>query len=239
MNQKNTLLVRTKHGTSFGDSKSKSIIRYTTFNPFRFLILSAIAFSLFIIAEPVAAHHAFDGETPTNLFEGFLAGLAHPIIGIDHFAFVVAIGILAALKQKNGIFIPVAFILATMMGTGIHLVSIDLPIPEIIISASVLILGGMLAMKESPNLIGAISTVAIAGIFHGYAYGESIVGAQMTPLVAYLAGFAVIQLAISLTAFAATKYTFKIASQPALNLRFAGFLITGAGAAFLSSAILG
>lgn len=63
--------------------------------------------------------------------------------------------------------------------------------------------------------------------------------AEMTPLVSYLAGFAVIQLAISLTAFAATKYTFKIASQPALNLRFAGFLITGAGVAFLSSAILG
>jgi len=199
----------------------------------------AIALTTFVIASPATAHHAFGGETPKNLFEGFLAGLAHPIIGIDHFAFVIAIGMLAALKQKGGIFIPVAFIIATMLGTGIHLLNIDLPVPEIIISASVLTLGVMLAMKNSPNLIGSIATVTIAGIFHGYAYGESIVGAQMTPLVAYLAGFAAMQLAISLTAFATTKYTFKIASQPALNLRFAGFLIAGAGAAFLSSAILG
>ena len=35
--------------------------------------------------------------------------------------------------------------------------------------------------------------VAFAGIFHGYAYAESIFGAEPTPLYAYLAGFAIIQ----------------------------------------------
>jgi len=32
----------------------------------------------------------------------------------------------------------------------------------------------------------------IAGIFHGYAYGESIIGARVAALVAYLIGFTVI-----------------------------------------------
>ena len=97
----------------------------------------------------------------------------------------------------------------------------------------------MLAMKDSPNLGWLIGTAAIAGIFHGYAYGEAIVGAQMTPLVAYLAGFAIIQLIVSLIAFQVGKLTLRrIADQPSLMLRFAGFTIAGVGAAFLSSALL-
>jgi urease accessory protein len=36
-----------------------------------------------------------------------------------------------------------------------------------------------------------------AGIFHGYAYGESIIGAETTPLVAYMAGFACIQYSVA------------------------------------------
>jgi urease accessory protein len=33
----------------------------------------------------------------------------------------------------------------------------------------------------------------IAGLFHGYAYGESIYGAEPTPLAAYLAGLVAVQ----------------------------------------------
>ncbi|MDJ0732669.1 MAG: HupE/UreJ family protein [Nostocaceae cyanobacterium] len=199
----------------------------------------AMAFMLSFIAKPAYAHHPFGGGTPTNLFEGFMSGLGHPIIGIDHFTFVVAVGLLAALKPRGGIFVPIAFIIATLAGTGIHLQSLDLPAPEIVISASVLGFGIMLAMKDSPNLGWLIGTAAIAGIFHGYAYGEAIVGAQMTPLVAYLAGFAIIQLIVSLIAFQVGKLTLRrIADQPSLMLRFAGFTIAGVGAAFLSSALL-
>ncbi len=200
----------------------------------------AMAFMLLFIAQPAYAHHPFGGQTPSNFVEGFMSGLGHPVIGVDHFVFVVAVGLLAALKPNRGIFIPIAFIIATLGGTGIHLQSLDLPAPEIVISASVLGFGIMLAMKNSPNLGWLIATAAIAGIFHGYAYGEAIVGAQMTPLVAYLAGFAIVQLIISLSAFGVGKLTLKkIADQPSLMLRFAGFTIAGIGAAFLSSAVLG
>jgi len=195
--------------------------------------------SLLLIAKPAAAHHAFGGETPSNILEGFLSGIAHPVIGLDHFAFVVAIGLLAALKER-GIFIPVAFILAALAGTGIHVMGFDLPTPELFISASVLGCGVMLAMKEYPNLMRLIVLATVAGIFHGYAYGEAIVGAQMTPLVAYLAGFTVIQLVISFLAFWVGKSVIKqFAEEPKLPLRFAGFAIGGAGAVFLSSAIVG
>jgi urease accessory protein len=38
---------------------------------------------------------------------------------------------------------------------------------------------------------------ALAGLFHGYAYGEAVVGAGMDPIMAYLAGLCLIQMAIA------------------------------------------
>jgi urease accessory protein len=201
-------------------------------------IALVVGISLLLSANPAAAHHPFGGETPSNFFEGLLSGFGHPIIGPDHFAFVVAVGLLAAIKER-GIFIPIAFVLTALAGTGIHLMSLDLPLPEVVISTSVLVIGIMLALKNSPNSTVLIVLAAIAGLFHGYAYGEAIVGADMTPLVAYLAGFTLIQLAIALLAFLVGKSGMKqVTEQPTLVLRFAGFTIGGAGAAFLSSAIL-
>ena len=208
-----------------------------------FVKIEAIALSVslsLLIATPASAHHPFGEITPSNLFEGFMSGLAHPIIGYDHFVFVVAIGLLAALKPQQGIFTPITFILATLAGTGIHLLSLDLPAVEVIISASVLASGVMLARKNNPNLIWLIGLAAIAGVFHGYAYGEAIVGAEMTPLVAYLSGFAIIQLVVSLLAFLTGKFILnQVGEKPSLPLRFAGFTICGIGSAFLSSLLLG
>ena len=207
-------------------------------DPLKTLLVAVVA--LAICSSPAIAHHPFGGETPSNFLTGFLSGLGHPVIGVDHFVFVIAIGLMAALKRVNGIFIPLAFIVATLLGTGIHLMNLDLPLPEMVISASVLCFGLMLAGKDRPTLAWILLVSAIAGIFHGYAYGEAIIGAEMSPLVGYLAGFAVIQAAIALGAFQIGRRLLdKEQSNPTLLLRFAGFIIIGAGLAFLSSAILG
>ncbi|WP_026102539.1 HupE/UreJ family protein [Pleurocapsa sp. PCC 7319] len=196
--------------------------------------------SILIIASPTLAHHPNGGNVPSTFAEGFLSGLGHPVIGIDHLVFVIAIGLLAALSNKLGLIIPMVFALATALGTGIHLQSVDLPLPELVISASVLVMGIFLAKENKTNL--ALLTVigAIAGIFHGYAYGESIIGAETIALGAYLLGFCLIQLGISAIAFYLGKLLLK---KPAfsshLPLRFAGFTICGVGFAFLSNAILG
>lgn len=203
--------------------------------------LGAIALAtlgLFTLAPAALAHHPLDGRLPANLFEGFMSGLAHPVIGLDHFVFVIAAGLLAALSRQ-GIMIPVAFVVAGLAGTGIHLQNLDLPAPEFFISASVLLFGVLLALKRSPNWQIVAGLAAVAGIFHGYAYGEAIVGADMTPMVAYLTGFTVIQLVVSLSAGAVGRMVIKRHQMPELPLRFAGFAICGFGAAFLSSIIVG
>ncbi|MEG3438670.1 HupE/UreJ family protein [Pannus brasiliensis CCIBt3594] len=168
--------------------------------------LSIAALLSLAIAPNALAHHALGGRTPNNFLEGFISGLAHPIIGFDHFAFVVASGLLAV-GLEQGLSIPIAFVVATLIGTGIHLQSINLIFPEAIVAVSVIVFGILLTLKSrfsgnSHLYTIALATLAmIAGVFHGYAYGESIVGARAVTLGAYLLGFTTIQLAIAIGAF--------------------------------------
>lgn len=195
--------------------------------------------SLLTMATPAFAHHPLGGRLPTNAFEGLLSGIAHPVIGFDHLAFVIAAGLVGTLF-KRGVIIPVAFVLASLGGTGLHLLLMDLPAPELVISASVLVFGIVLAWGRSFNLTLVVALGAIAGLFHGYAYGEAVVGADMTPLFSYLIGFSGIQLAISLSAWKLGSVWQKHnATQGLLRLRFIGFTLCGLGAAFLSGVVLG
>ncbi|MGF1514617.1 MAG: HupE/UreJ family protein [Elainellaceae cyanobacterium] len=198
--------------------------------------ISLIAALGFLVAAPALAHHPFGGQTPSSAVEGFLSGLGHPVVGLDHLAFVIAAGLLAAAVGR-GLMIPVSFVLASLAGTGLHLLGLNLPAPEFTISASVLMFGGILALKHRPQTVTITALAALSGLFHGYAYGEAVVGAEMTPLVAYLLGFAVVQGAIAAaTCWVANHLT---SGKQTLGLRFAGFALAGAGAAFLSGVVLG
>ena len=197
---------------------------------------------LFFFATPALAHHPLGGRLPANFFEGMMSGFGHPIIGFDHLAFVIASGLLAV-GIARGILIPIAFVIATGIGAGIHLQAIDLPIPEIIIAASVVLFGVLLVIRQNQKLVINNTLLlsglaALAGIFHGHAYGEGIFGAEPTPLVAYLIGFTVIQLAISLGIYFVTSKVIKSMTVKYVT-RFAGLAIASTGLVFLSSAISG
>jgi urease accessory protein len=150
-----------------------------------------------LAATPVLAHHPLGGRVPASLFEGLMSGLAHPVIGIDHLVMIVAIGLFAGIKRQ-GWALPIAFVVAAMAGTGLHLMSMSLPGAGIWVAGSVLALGLLMLVQERLNLAAIAGLIGVAGLFHGYAYGEAIVGAEVTPLVGYLAGFSAVQLAIAL-----------------------------------------
>ena len=57
---------------------------------------------------------------PATFSEGFLSGLGHPIIGIDHFAAVVAVGCLAA-AHRIAPALAIGFVLAMIAGEALHL----------------------------------------------------------------------------------------------------------------------
>lgn len=210
--------------------------------PFRFWQSTAIAatWSMLLIARPAIAHHPFGGETPDNAIEGLLSGFGHPVIGLDHLVFVVASGLIA-LGGVRGFAIPTAFVLATAVGTLIHLQEWNLPAAEICIAASVVIFGVLIALRQqkedSPYLLSALA--AIAGIFHGYAYGEAVVGAQMAPIVAYLVGFMGIELAIALAVMAVGNLLATQFSPFTAVKRLFGWAIGAIGLMFLVSSITG
>ena len=91
--------------------------------------------------------------------------------------------------------VPLAFVVGTVAGTLHHLGAADLPMTETVIALSVL-LGGRPLCCDTARRRCFGGLFGVIGVFHGYAYGESIVGAESTPLLSYLAGFALIQFAI-------------------------------------------
>jgi urease accessory protein len=153
---------------------------------------------------PAWAHHGMGGGLPQSWSDGLISGLAHPVIGLDHFASILAVGVLGALKSF-GILLPIGFILFTTLGSAIHLLGLELPIAELGITASLGIFSMLIALEKSPKSLLTSLLITGAGIFHGYAYGESIFGAETSPLVAYLIGFSLIQTIIALAAFLAMK----------------------------------
>jgi urease accessory protein len=159
---------------------------------------------------------------------------------LDHLAFVIAIGLLAVTK-KQGITIPIAFILAAMAGTGIHITGTNLPAVEFFVSGSILLFGILLASRNSLPSLAIAALAALAGLFHGYAYGEAIFGAETTPLLSYLAGFTIVQSVISLAAFWIGKTVIvdrESQLQSLSKLRSAGLVICGIGLTFFVSQII-
>lgn len=182
-----------------------------------------------LLPSAALAHHPLGGEAPQTVFHGLLSGLAHPVIGIDHLAFVVLIGIAAALTGR-ALTGPFAFIGATLLGTALHLARIELPLAELVITASVVVLGALLVMGRQVAGPVALAGFALAGVFHGWAYGEAVVGATPMPIFAYLLGFGVIQLAI---AAGTAQLIHRTLAQGMVRARIAAALCTGVGLAFL------
>jgi urease accessory protein len=189
----------------------------------------ACALSLAALPAPALAHHVMDGGMPSTFAQGLLSGIGHPVIGLDHFAFVAGVGIASAFMSGGAVAI-LAFIGATLAGCGLHLAGFELPLAEIVIAASVLLVGAMIMSGRALSAPASAAVFAVTGLFHGYAYGESIFGAEQTPLLAYLIGFAAIQTGIAVAAMLTAR---AVSSAPAISYRLAGAVIAGIGFSFL------
>lgn len=183
-------------------------------------------------ASPALAHHAMGGETPSTLVHGLLSGLGHPVIGLDHLAFIVALG-LASAFTPNRYLPPLAFVAATVVGCLLLVGGVALPLIEIVVTASVVLVGGMVLSGRTFALSLYLVVFAIAGLFHGSAYGGSIVGAETTPLLAYLVGFAAIQYGIAITGSWLVTAVAHATDPRSITPRLAGAVTAGVGLAFL------
>jgi urease accessory protein len=120
---------------------------------------------------------------------GLVAGLQHPLTGLDHVAAMIAVGLWAALKGGRALWLwPAAFV-AVMLGGGVlGLAQLPLPHVEAAILASVVVLGLLVATAaDLPLALGALIIGGFA-VFHGYAHVAELPAG--TGATSYLAGFA-------------------------------------------------
>jgi len=178
------------------------------------------------------AHHPLGGGTPETFMHGFLSGVGHPVIGIDHFAFVVAVGLVAAFAARRFVS-PLAFVVATMVGCLLHFGGLMLPMSELLIAVSVLALGAVVLSGKRLSDLTQIAAFSVAGLFHGFAYGGAIIGAEATPLVAYLAAFSLTQFLIAAGVMVLVTAVRRAADVKAIQPRLAGALVAGVGLVFV------
>jgi urease accessory protein len=203
---------------------------------FRSLTAAATAV---LIATPAFAHHPMGGATPATLMEGLLSGFGHPVLGFDHFVFILAAGLLAA-PRARGLILPAAFVIGSFLGSLLHIQSVDLPGGEYLIAGSVVLMGALLVSRKDvgDGLFAAL--LGLAGLLHGHALAEAIIGAEPTPLVAYLGGLALTQYIIAAGAVLAWRLLAARNTASTLQLRrVAGAAVVAVGAVFLVANITG
>jgi urease accessory protein len=153
----------------------------------------ALALALASLPLPALAHHGMDGEPPSTLLQGLLSGLAHPVIGLDHLSLVLLFGAVCG-AAKRGWLPGAAFVGLSLVGCLVHVARLRVPGAELLLAGSI-VLAALLALRNQRSAPWT-ALVAASGLLHGYAYGESMVGAEQTPLLAYLAGFGIVQLTL-------------------------------------------
>src|SRR5215467_10122486 len=189
---------------------------------------------LLATASTASGHHLMGGKTPSTFAEGIASGLGHPIIGPDHLAFLIALGIAVGVARLSFVN-PFLFLVAMACGVAAHVAAITIPAAELIVAISVLVAGILLVIDSRVPAGWWIGLFVLAGFFHGYAYGESIYGAEPAPLAAYLVGLVAVQTALTVGVALATRALWKLSG---VAPRLAGAAISGVGFAVLVAQLI-
>lgn len=188
-------------------------------------LLIVLAVSFVSSAMPALAH---SGE---GYGGGFVAGFTHPILGWDHVAAMVAVGLWGAFLGSPSIWIlPVVFPLVMALGAVMGIVGIPVPAIETGIAASALVLGLMIVLAARPPIWVAAVIVGFFAVFHGYAHGTEL--PATVNAFAYAVGFVISTGLLHLLGIAFGVLVKWPAGRVAV--RGAGGIISLAGIAFLT-----
>jgi urease accessory protein len=160
----------------------------------------------------------------------FLAGLTHPVLGLDHFLAMVSVGVVSAIIGGRAIWtVPATFV--AMMAVGGLVGRGDLGLGataiETGIAISVILLGVVIAAQQQLEIRIAMGAVAFFGLFHGYAHGAEIPTIARPALyaVGFLVGTALLHLSGVVIGDVAGRYRY---GRPVLRISGAGVGLLGA-----------
>lgn len=141
------------------------------------------------LAHPGALPHTHGGS--------FIAGLAHPLTGLDHLLAMLAIGLWScrqapALRRA----MPLLIALGMVAGAGLAWVGVPLLGVEFGIASSVLLAGILLAcLVKLPSGLGGILVFGFI-LLHGHAHGSELAPGASAML--YALGFVIASVGITL-----------------------------------------
>ena len=130
-------------------------------------IRRCIALTTIAFCSIANAHPGHDG--------GLAAGLAHPLIGLDHVLAMVAAGVWAyQLGGRARWLVPASFVALMAVAGGAGMAGIALPAAEIGIAVSLLVFGLLIAFSVRMTPAVGAGIVAVFAIFHGHAHGAEM-----------------------------------------------------------------
>lgn len=170
----------------------------------------------------------------TGLAAGLIAGLRHPVSGLDHVLAMVSVGLWGAQLGAPYLWVlPVAIPMVMAFGGMLGLVGASLPLVEVGIALSALALGTLVLLEARPPAWVAALVVGLFALFHGHAHGTEL--PPGTSGVLYSLGFVVAT--GSLHALGIAVGLVHRWRSGRLAIRAAGLVVAGGGVFFLWRAL--
>lgn len=120
--------------------------------------------------------------------DGAMAGLMHPLSGIDHLLAMLAVGLWAVqLGGRARWLLPSSFVTFLAVGGMFGMGGAALPMVEAGIVTSVLVFGVLIGFAVKLQSTAAALVVGAFALFHGYAHGAEM--PAMSSAWLYAAGF--------------------------------------------------
>lgn len=142
---------------------------------------------------------AHPGHDPAS--SGFMSGLLHPLLGLDHLLAMLIVGVWAAqLGARARWAVPAAFIGLMAVGAALALDGLAMPRVEAGVAASLLALGLVVALAWRAALPLAVGLTGGFALFHGAAHGLEL--PTLAQPLAYVAGFLIATAALHATGYA-------------------------------------
>lgn len=140
--------------------------------------------SALLLSAPAFAH-------PGHLhMSGFLAGVFHPLSGLDHLAAMLMVGLWAGTAFRSRLAAPpIAFVAFMLTGFAYGASGGQLPLTEFLILGSVIVLGALLLFEITVPLAVASGMIALFAFAHGRAHGAEM--PAQTNALGFATGFAV------------------------------------------------
>ncbi|WP_263140868.1 HupE/UreJ family protein [Pseudomonas sp. RIT-PI-AD] len=168
---------------------------------------------------------------PGHDTSGMLAGVAHPLTGLDHLLAMLAVGLWAAQQRGAARWaLPLTFVGAMLVGGLLGFAGFALPFLEADIAASVLALGLLVALAARPPVSLALALTAGFALVHGTAHGLEL--PDLASPWGYAAGFVAATAALHALGYAVVRL---LPPAAAPLVRLAGAASAGVGVWLLAS----